>query len=94
MGFSTPLLINNDCFHEILENPELFTQEIQRLMNDGGRSRIGRADIKMAQHSSGFHLYAVKHNNLTPLDVYSPEFKELVESHPNIARDLEYHSIQ
>jgi hypothetical protein len=82
MGCSTPILINNDTFHEIAKYPEEFIEEVRRLMNEGGRTRIGRADVKMARHSSQFHLFTMRHNNLDPLDMYDPEFKELARKNP------------
>jgi adenylate cyclase len=88
MGFSTPLLINNDCFHEIDKNPEEFISEIRHYMNQGGQTRIGHADVKMARHSSEFHLYAMRHNNLDPLDMYDPEFKELARKNPEYLKNL------
>lgn len=88
MGFVTPLQINNDFFHEIDNDPEAFVDEIRDLMNRGGTSRIGRADVKMARHSSEFHLYATKHTCLIPLDKYNYEFKELVEANPEYAKQI------
>lgn len=88
MGFVTPLQINNDFFHEIEANPDAFVDEIRDLMNRGGTTRLGRADVKLARHSSEFHLYATKHTCLIPLDRYNREFKELVASNPEYAKDL------
>jgi adenylate cyclase len=88
MGFSTPLVINNDCFHDVVNHPEAFVAEIQHLMNNGGRSRVGGADVKMARHSSEFHLFAMRHNHLEPLDMYDMEFKALASSNPEYLRKL------
>lgn len=87
MGFTTPVLINNDTFHEIKDNPERFVEEINRLMNTGGRTRSS-ANVLMASHSSQFRLLAVKHTQLIELDRYSASFRNLAESNPEYARGV------
>lgn len=45
VGFVTPVLINNDGFHQIRDNPVKFVDDISEKMNYGGHSAMGFAEI-------------------------------------------------
>jgi CYTH domain-containing protein len=74
MGCVTPILINNDQFHELIKNPQKFVDDISVAMNSG--ERITGAQVHMAMHSSQFQLYALEYTSLIPLDIYHKDFKD------------------
>lgn len=88
VGFVTPVLINNDGFHEIHDNPVKFVNDISEKMNYGGNSAMGFAEILMAHHSSEFHVYVTKHTRLIDIDRYDQNFKKLCADNPKYAKDL------
>lgn len=79
MGYLTPIVVNNDTFHEIRQDPEGFVQAIARDMNTGGTHRD--AKTFRADHSSYFRLIAVGGSgNARELSPYS---KELIDGYQN-----------
>lgn len=81
MGFVTPLVINNDSFHELSKNPGKFLKDISTAMNDG--QRIHGAQVHMAVHSSIFQLFALQDKVLVPIDIYHKDFKQYANRNPD-----------
>lgn len=70
MGMVTHVLINNDCFSDILADPQAFVDSIRDGMNTGGvtrldaGNRLGVGWCAMAHHSSYSIAYQNDHTKL------------------------------
>lgn len=79
MGMVTHIIINNDCFSDILNDPEGFVDSIRTQMNNGGITPLsanGRSQVgwcSLAHHSSYDHAYANDHTRMVPVNKFTTQ---------------------
>jgi hypothetical protein len=75
MGFNTTVLILNDAFSFIEDNPEQFVAGIRSKMHEGGEFPVGNhcnaADVKPTMHADIPRVYVSHGNWLSELGPYA-----------------------
>lgn len=90
MGFNTTVLILNDAWHVIKENPEEFVAGIGAKMNYGGTVGVGNyanpVQVIESRHADEFRLYASHGNQITELSKWSKATQETMRRFPDHIR--------
>lgn len=96
MGFNTVIMVLNDAWHQVRENPEKFVEDIQSKMNmeepfygDKYVHFGNEVQVDQTFHASDSHLYLAGGNWLMPLDEHEIEILMARDQYDLIERQIE-----
>ena len=98
MGYLTTIVIHNDALHCFKQDPKKFAESIFNGINEAQETQkectvpfegyCNYIAVHPPRHADDETIYLHSENEVTNLNIYNEDFRQIAKSNPKLAKDL------